>query len=314
MVILTKLWLGGRMPAADVAVIVESFNETEHSSVDRLAGALEAAQRAAEEHGNARVVLADGGNAPAVARLIDERFPEIDRVPAEVYDYDHAKRSAAAAADARIVVYLDGDCRPAEGWLPALLEPIESGRAVASAGFTMYEGGWLARVLSVMDFGFLLPREERPLGCYSSNNAAFAADALAATPAPDGDMRCRCFAHAQTFERKGTPIQMAPGAAVEHEEVPFFKERMRRGWDLVTAARVDPEVPEARWLPLGLRAAPLFLVYNLRWDVRRVLKSGGDVGLGALGRLAAVPVMAAVRMLDLVGIVAALRGKPVPFA
>jgi hypothetical protein len=312
-VILTDLWLGDAMSGADVAVIVESFNETEHSSVDRLAGALDAAQRAAREHGSARVVLADGGNAPAVARLIAERFPDVDRVPAEVYDYDHAKRSAATAADAKIVVYLDGDCRPHEGWLPALLEPIESGRAIAAAGFTTYEGGWLARVLSVMDFGFLLPREDRPLGCYSSNNAAFATEALVETPAPDGDMRCRCFAHAQLFERKGTPIHMAPDAAVQHEEVPFFKERMRRGWDLVTAARIDPDVPEARWLPLGVRAAPRFMLYNLRWDVRRVLRSGGDMGLGPLGRLAAIPVMGAIRMLDLVGIVAALRGKPVPF-
>jgi hypothetical protein len=293
-------------------VIVESFNETEHSSVERLAGTLEAAQRAAEEHGGARVVLADGGGNPSVAALLAERFPGIERRPAEVYDYDHAKRSAAAALDADIVVYLDGDCRPADGWLPALVEPITSGKAVASAGFTTYEGGWLSPVLSVMDFGFLLPREERPLGCYSSNNAAFAAPALAETPAPDGDMRCRCFAHAQLFERKGTPILMAPAARVRHEEVPLVKERLRRGWDLVAAARIDPELPEARWLPLGVRAAPLFWLDNVRWDSRRVLKSGGDMGLGPLGRLVAIPLMAAIRLIDLVGIVAALRGKPVP--
>lgn len=300
------------MAVHKVAVVVESFNETEHSSLDRLAGALTAACAAAREHGDARVLLADSGDNPAVAALLAERFPDVERVPSDVCDYDHAKRVAAEAAGAEIVAYLDGDCRPGDGWLPALIEPIESGRAVGTAGFTRYEGGWLSRVLTVMDFGFLLPPVERPVGCYASNNSAFSAQALAATPAPEGQLRCRCYAHAQLFERKGTPMLLAAGALVQHEEVPLVKERLRRGWDLVVAARDDPELHEARWLALGVRAAPLFLWHNLRLDVRRVRAAGRDVGLGSLGRWAAIPVIAALRMIDLVGIVAALRGRPVP--
>lgn len=301
------------MPASEVAVVVESFNETEHSSVDRLAGALERAEQAARDHGDAKVLLADGGDNPAVAALLAERFPGVRRIRSEVYDYDAAKLTAAAEADARVVAYLDGDCVPdGEGWLQSLIAPIVEGRAVASAGFTMYEGGWLARVLSVMDFGFLLPRRERAVACYASNNAAFAAGALEQTPAPDGNMRCRCFAHAQQFVRKGTPMQLAPDAFVHHEHVPLVEERLRRGWDLVEAARVDPELREARWLRFGVLAAPLFWAANVALDARRALTSGGDVGLGPISRVAAIPVMAAIRLIDLRGIVAALRGKPVP--
>jgi hypothetical protein len=178
----------------------------------------------------------------------------------------------------------------------------------------MYEGGWFARVLSIMDFGFLLPRREHPLDCYASNNAAFAADALRRTPAPEGDMRCRCFAHAQKLMRQGTPMQLAPGAFVRHEPVPLVKERLRRGWDLVAAARVDPELPEARWLRFDVLAAPLFWAQNVALDTKRVLTAGGDMGLGPLSRVAAVPLMAAIRLIDTRGIVAALRGKPVPRA
>jgi hypothetical protein len=301
------------MPSAEIAVVVESFNETEHSSVDRLAGALESAERSASRHGAARVILADGGGNPRVAELIERRFPGIERVSSAVQDYDLAKAAAAAAADAQIVVFLDGDCRPlSDDWLDELTAPIRLRGAVGTAGFTQYEGGWLSRVLSVMDFGFLLPRTEHELGCYASNNAAFAADALAETPAPEGDMRCRCYAHAQLFQRKGTPMRLAPGAEVTHEQVPLVKERLRRGWDLVTAARVDPELREARWLRARVLAAPLFYADALRWDVRRTLSGGGDFGLGRAGRIAAIPVMAAVRLIDLVGIVAALRGRPVP--
>jgi hypothetical protein len=245
--------------------------------------------------------------------LAQRRFPGIQRISSPVQDYDLAKASAAAAADAQIIVFLDGDCRPvSDDWLEQLTAPIRSGAAVATSGFTTYEGGWLSHVLSVMDFGFLLPREERDVGCYVSNNAAFAADALAETPPPEGDMRCRCFAHAQLFERKGTPMRLAPRARVKHEQVPLVKERVRRGWDLVTAARVDPELREERWLRAGALAAPLFYADALRWDVRRALASGGDVGLGPVGRVVALPVMAALRLIDMVGIVAALRGRPVP--
>jgi Glycosyl transferase family 2 len=297
---------------AEVAVIVESFNETEHSSVERLAAALEAARREARTYGDARVLLADSGGNPRVERLLAERFPDVERLEAGACDYDLAKNQAAGAADARVVAYLDGDCLPADGWLAALVRPILSGDAVATGGFTTYEGGWLSRVLSVMDFGFLLPRRRRPLGCYASNNVAFAADALERTPIPPGEMRCQCYAHAQLFERQGTPLRLEPDARVRHEALPIVNERLRRGWDIVTAARVDPELTEARWLGLGLRAAPLFWLHHAGWDMRRAIRSGGDVGLGPAARVAAVPVMLALRLLDLFGIVTALRGKPVP--
>jgi hypothetical protein len=300
------------MSSTEVAVIVESFNEGEHSSVDRLASALEAAQRATQERGDARVLLADGGGNPAVAELLTERFPGVERVDPGVCDYDEAKRAAANAAGARVVAYLDGDCVPADGWLDALVAPVLAGDAVATAGFTVYEGGWLAKVLSVMDFGFLLPRRVHPLGCYASNNAAFAADVLEQVPAPEGEMRCRCYAHAQLLERRGTPVQLAPDAFVRHEHVPLVDERLRRGWDQVAAARQDPALREARWLRLGLLATPLFWFDGVRWDTRRMLRSGADAGLGAVSRVAALPLMAAIRLIDAVGIVAALRGRRVP--
>jgi hypothetical protein len=99
---------------------------------------------------------------------------------------------------------------------------------------------------------------------------------------------------------------------VRHEAVPLLNERLRRGAELVGAARIDPGLRESRWLELGVRAAPLFWFDNVRWDLRRALRSGGDVGLSPLGRLAAVPVMVGLRLIDLYGIVRALRGKPVP--
>jgi hypothetical protein len=73
------------------------------------------------------------------------------------------------------------------------------------------------------------------------------------------------YPRSQRLKRRGTPIQLVPEAFVHHEALPLLEERLRRGWDLVQAARV-----------------------------------------------AALPVMLALRLIDLFGIVTALRGKPVP--
>lgn len=296
---------------ADVAIIVESYNETEHSTPERLAQALGAATRESERHGSARVLLADSAGSETVARLVRERFPHVERVATDGWGYDLAKVRTAETARAPIVAYLDGDCIPAEGWLTELTRPIAERRAVATAGLTRYEGGFLPRVASVLDFGFLLPARPRPVGCYASNNAAFLTETLLEVP-PEGELRSNCFAHGQALARRGTPMQLVPTARVTHEFLPIRPERLRRGYDLVAAAQQDPELREARWLRFGLLATPLFLLYNLQLDVRRLVSGGAGLGLRGAQRLAALPVIAALRLIDLRGIVAALRGRPVP--
>ncbi len=150
-------------------------------------------------------------------------------------DYDGAKQKAAASARGVYVLFLDGDCLPAPGWLDHHLSPLRRGEAQATGGFTRYDGGYMAAVATVLDFGFLLPRGRRVLGCYASNNCGFKRDLLADVPIPAGPMRCRCFAHAQTLLRHGTPVTMVPEAAVRHEVQPFFRERYRQGYDAVAA-------------------------------------------------------------------------------
>ncbi|MGH2955389.1 MAG: glycosyltransferase family 2 protein [Solirubrobacterales bacterium] len=296
---------------AEVAIIVESYNETEHSTPERLAESLGAATRESKRHGSARVLLADSAGSEPVARLVRERFPQIERVATGDCGYDIAKVRTAEAAGTPIVAYLDGDCIPAPGWLTELTRPIVEGQAVVTTGMTRYEGGFLPRVATVLDFGFLLPARARPVGCYASNNAAFLTESLLEVR-PEGELRCNCFAHSQVLARRGTPPQLVPTARVIHEFPPIRPERLRRGYELVAAAQQDPELREARWLRFGLLSTPLFLLYNLQLDVRRLVSGGADSGLGGAQRLAALPVIVALRLIDLRGIVAALRGRPVP--
>src|SRR5207237_50975 len=124
---------------------------------------------------------------------LKEEFPDVRIIPALGLGYDGAKRKAAAEASGRFVLFLVGDCIPQPGWHHHLLEVLRSGRAVACGGFTRYEGGLLASIASVMDFGFLYPRVSRSLECYAFNNCGFTRESLSQVPIQQLAIRCSCY-------------------------------------------------------------------------------------------------------------------------
>lgn len=216
-------------PKPEVTLVVESYNVTEASSLERLGTVLGAAARMVAEHGSARLFVTDAAGDPALADLLARELPQAHVVDARGLGYEEAKLKAAQEAESEIVLYLDGDCVPGPGWIEAHLAVLRS-KAHATAGFTRYDGGgWQGTIETILDFGFLLPAGDRDLACYSSNNSGFRRSTLLEEPHPDGPMRCRCFAHAQNLLRRGTPVRMVPDARVVHERVPFVSERYRRG-------------------------------------------------------------------------------------
>jgi NADPH-dependent ferric siderophore reductase len=288
----------------EVSVVVESYTHGEGSGIDRVARALRAATATVNEHGAGEVLVADSSADPALAQLLEREFPQLKRVDAAGLGYDEAKLLAAAQARGTYVLYLDGDCIPTEGWLEQHLAALRSGRA-ATGGFTRYDGGFLGAIGSVLDFGFLLPVEPRVLDCYAFNNSGFRRDVMLEAPPPDGQMRCRCYAHAQELRRRGLPVWMVPEARVRHERQPFFRERYRQGFDMIAARWVDPALPGARLLKAGPLAAPIFYGHVVR-DWRRLLRSRRDLELTRWQLLPAAVLAALSRLVDLAGMVRAL--------
>jgi hypothetical protein len=295
----------------EVSVVVESYNYAEGSGLDRLALALRAATRMVNEHERGEVLLTDASGSPEIADLLERDFRQVRRIEAAGLEYDVAKALAAANASGDYVLYLDGDCIPGWDWLEAHLNRLRRGE-VATGGFTRYEGGFLPAVCTVMDFGFLLPRGERILSCYASNNSGFRRALLAEAPVPEGPMRCRCYGHAQLLKQRNTPVRMAPDAIVHHEFPHFFPERLRQGYDAVAACWVNPALPEARWLWLGPLLAPALYTRNVALDWRRLLRGWRDLGLRRWQAALALPLFPILRLVDLCGMVQALtaRGRP----
>lgn len=289
----------------EVSVIVESFTHGEGSALDRVRLALRAATEMVDANGDGEVLVADSSGELAFARFLEREFPAVRRIDGGGLGYDEAKLKAAYEARGRFVVYLDGDCIPAPGWLGHHLDALRSGTP-ATGGFTRYDGEFMGAVESVLDFGFLLPAAPRPLGCYASNNVGFLRELLLETPVPEGPMRCRCFAHAQLLERRGTPVRMIPMARVRHERQPLLRERYRQGYDIVAACWTDPTLPQSRLLSRGVLAAPAFYRDAVAYDWRRIRDGGRDLGLVGWRASAAAALAPALRLVDLAGMVRAL--------
>jgi glycosyltransferase involved in cell wall biosynthesis len=296
----------------EFTIVTETFNLAEGTELSSLKRSFDVANAIAGQvpGGLAEVLLADVDGRPEIDRILAD-YPRTRKVDCQGLGYDAAKNRAAHAARGEFVVFLDGDCVPEPGWIDALLEPLRAGRALASCGFTRYEGRFWGAIQTVLDFGFLLPLKARSIGCYPSNNWAVRRTEIVAQPIPENDvLRCSCYIHAQALIRRGTPIEFAPRAVTTHDLPSFWSERLRRGYDFVAACWVDPSLPEARHLRYGLFAAPRFYADNVALDWKRLRRSWRELGFTRGQRVLAFVLLPILRLVDVVGIVRALLESP----
>lgn len=289
----------------EVSIIVEGYTYAEVGGLERFRQSLGAAVRMQNEEAGREVLLIDTSGLPEVADLARD-FPGVARVDAKGMKYDDAKMRAAQQAQGEYVLYLDGDCLPDAGWLHAHLTALR-GEAQATGGFTRYDGGFLASVSSILDFGFLIPRRRRVLACYAFNNSGFRRSLLLTCPTPQEGLRCNCYAHAQLLLRSGAPVVLIPDARVRHAVQPFFIERFRQGFDAVGACWVNPALPEMGLLRLGVFAAPLFYAINVARDFKRILNGYRDLEMSPWAVPFAMLLFPLFRLVDFAGMVRALH-------
>lgn len=297
------------MTGIEFSILVETFTWLEGGDTERFFTSLGAAVALAESD-RGEVLLIDVCGFADLLAEVSRRFPNVRRVEAIGLGYDHAKMKAARESRGQYVLYLDGDCLPLPGWKDAFLAKLRAG-APAVGGLTRYDGGYRAKLESIMDFGFLHPARERVLECYAFNNSGFNRDAMLATPAGSPYLRCACYQHAQELKRKGQPVIMVPQARVLHEQQPLIRERTRQGFDKVAAAWADPHVREAGWLRGRVLVVFLFYAMDLLLDWRRLAQARKALELSWLAWLSMFPLFPFFRLLDLWGMLRALIGGPV---
>ncbi len=292
----------------EFSIVLESYNLTEGTSWERLRDGLRAAEAAAKADGG-EVLITDVYDTPELITFLNTEFPQVQRIVAKGLSYDAAKMKAAEVAQGEFVLFLDGDCLPVPGWHLHMLKALrEQPDRFGVGGFTRYDGGYWSAILSIMDFGFLYPALPRKLECYASNNSGFRRAALLEFPMFTRDIRCSCFYHAQCLLQRQTPMWLVPESRVTHELPLLVRERTRQGYDSVAACWINPSLPEARWLPLGVFAVPLFYLLRVWLDWKRVWWAREPLKLSLIQVLLALPMFPLLRLLDSAGMAKALIG------
>lgn len=296
----------------EFSIIIESYTLNEGGARGRFCTVLRKATAMIPEDGSAEILVMDVNESLELKKLLSEEFPQVRHIPAFGFHYDRAKELAAREASGKFLLYLDGDCIPQNNWHLKLLEALRSNKAVACGGYTRYGGGFLAKFMSIMDFGFFYPLVKRKLQCYASNNIGFLRETYLKVPMPKSFLRCCCFFHAQNLYRRGTPVYLVPDARVLHEEQPIVRERTRQGYDTVAAALADSKLPEAKWLRWGgIFSLPLFYAMNIFLDWKRVCTGRKDLGLSFWQFFLSLPLFPVFRLFDVAGMLRAFVYGPI---
>ena len=270
-----------------ISVMLETWNLTRDpaEAVATLRGQLRALAPQLAACAAELVVTHAGLGAAERAQLAREHGRAITwlELPPEAGFYEHKNRGFAASTG-EIIVFLDGDTEPSEGWLAALTSPIARGEALVVAGFTGYPGA-LAELGNLFDFPHFAGTAPQTVRHFWANNVAFARHVFAAHPFPAiaPMFHGQCQVLALQLRAAGIAIASAPHARVTHgwpvSARDWLAVRLLRGADTVSLL---PHVADA-YAP---RASPV-----VRW-------------LGPLPALALLSVRA------IAGTLAALRGGP----
>jgi glycosyltransferase involved in cell wall biosynthesis len=294
----------------EFSLIIETFTFLEGGDRSRFRKLLGLATDIVNGSPRGELLVADVVGSQEIAAILKD-FPAARRIDAVGLPYDSAKMLAFRESSGPYVLYIDSDCLPGPNWQHHMLAALRREGVLACCGYTMYEGGFLAKLMAVMDWGFLYPRSAHPIGCYVSNNCGFRRETLQEVPIPEVDIRCACYFHAQRLARRGTPMWLVPEAFAFHEQQPIVRERSRRGYDMIAACWVDPEVREARWLRRGpLRALPRFYAANLNADWKRLWTGRKDLALSIFELVSIALLLPLFRMIDLAGMGRAMLRGP----
>jgi Glycosyl transferase family 2 len=224
------------------------------------------------------------------------------------------KNDGVRAATAPIVGMLPADCLPAPDWIRRFVELFRDRPDVdAVSGRTDYPGDSLVvRTLALLERGFVDPGRAGATWSVSYNNAAYRRALLVKHPFPDLDFACGGKGHAEAIRRGGGRLYFEPRMKVVHHfEGWDFEKDVRRnlGYAAIESRRREPRIAFAWVARLGYAAIPFMAVARTVYDWRVCLRSGRLYGLRWHEIPFALGLSAAVRLFEIPGMIAAVRGR-----
>jgi hypothetical protein len=231
-----------------------------------------------------------GADPPELAEAGAALPPVCRFVAASGAHYYELKNVAAAEARGAILVFLDSDVIPAEGWLQALLAPFADPAVQVVAGHSTIDAENLYSRAFALTWFFPLPAGPAPLQPvprFFANNVAFRREVFLAHPfsALEGTSRGACVRLAQELGRQGITIWKTTAARVTHPAPRGFRHFLLRG----LAEGRDRILPERGWRATPLATAARWL-RNCLAGLVSILLRHRRVGLSPAG----IPAAAAI--------------------
>jgi hypothetical protein len=234
------------------------------------------------------------------------RWPgKIELIEVHGLSYYDQKNYGVSRTDADVIVFVDSDVVPDEGWLPRLMEAMKDPNVQIVSGETYLSTDSFAdRVFA----GFWLFDAKKPAtGLYEArnfyaNNVAIRGELIRANPFPTlASYRGQCAALAHALRDKGVKLYRDSRARVSHPPPEGFSHFVNRaichGHDIMVLGRDKSH----GWL----RSNPLASLGRFAQDVvntpRTILKRRQAAGLGPAEMAAAFGVSVAYSTLKLAG-------------
>jgi hypothetical protein len=244
----------------------------------------------------------------AIAAQIDASvWPgSIRIVPAPGQRYYEQKNKGATLASGAVVIFLDSDVVPDEGWLEGLLAALDDPDVGIVGGETYHATDTFHDKLFAAFWTFPTRRPSRGLYRHKhfyANNLAVRRALILAHPFPDAPAyRGQCAALAKSLMRRGIAIYRQSASTVSHPPPEgvrtFFVRALCQGYDSVYWKSRRP-------LGAFFNASPpgsLLRFVRQLWEVVvRVVTRARTVGLGPLGIVAAIGLGFAYYVCKLVG-------------
>ena len=218
--------------------------------------------------------------------------------------------NAVRAATAELVALLDGDCAPAPGWLRAGVGTMRAHPdAAAVSGLTVYPPtGFSNRVLATLSRAFIDPGGPGVTRFISSNNAIVRRQVLLAHPLAAFPRPLAARLQTEAIRLAGGTLYFEPRMRVTHRFEGWpMERRIRRnvGYRAIRVRQLDPRVPHAWMLRLGVLAIPLMLAARTLDSCWDCVRSGRHYGLRWFELPAAFATAVFVHLLEIGGMVAA---------
>ncbi len=302
------------MPAVTV-VIVSDYRAGKDKTWDDLRSMLPALAVQEFDESVEFLLMENKSDAPHIPTDVLTLLPGLRVLPSKERGSYGLKNEGVRAASAELVMIIDADCIPNDGWISAGVGALRANpRAFGVSGRSSYAGRTrLERILGLLSRAYVDRGQAGPIRYLSTNSCALRRQMFLDVPLPTnaGPFSYRLLTE-RVLESGGT-LLFEPAMKVVHDFEGWPMERdMRRqmGWGSIRIRQVDDSISGSRVVKLlGHASVPFFYLYRMLESTWKGMHLFRHYGLRWYDVPSIVGIAAVIHTFEFPGMLRALGGE-----